>query len=150
MVRCLHCGVTSCSRHAHVSGYCVECEMKLSNIQARGGWVGTGLAVVGAVSSIYITGLDLLMLSIVFAGCFALLGVWTTAVGRALAKNHFKAGDRFSADEVVLDGATLEIAPRLPGPIGVARRRRNVAGSGGRSAGAMPTVPMYQRTYGVG
>lgn len=150
MVRCLRCGSTGCSKHAQVSGYCVDCEMKLSNIQARGGWMGSGVAAVGAVSSLYVTGLNYLPLSVVLSACFILLGVWTAAMGRALAKNRFKAGDKFSAEEMMLEGASLEIAPRMAGPMGVFRRRRSVAGSGGRSAGAMPFVPMYQRTYGVG
>ena len=150
LVRCVRCGVTLCGRHAQVEGYCSDCSMALSNILARGGWVGSGVAVVGAVVSMYSSGLGMLALTVIFGGCFALLGVWTTAVGRALARNHFKRSNRFTADEVVLEGAEVEIAPNLPGPRGAVRRRRGVAGSGGHSAGATPRIPMYQRTYGAG
>jgi hypothetical protein len=149
VVRCLHCGKTSCSRHALVDGYCVDCEMALSNVEVRGGWIGASIAAVGAITSMYTSGLALLPLTIIFGGVFALLGVWTTAVGRALARNSFKAKDKLAADELVLDGAEVNIAPRL-GPVGASRPRRRRIGSGGHSAGAMPSVPMYQRTYGAG
>ncbi len=150
VVRCLRCGKTYCSRHAFVDGYCADCEMVLSGVQARAGWSGAGIATVAGASAMFYTGLSNLLLTIVLGGCFALLAVWTTAIGRALARNRFRAGNRFSAHEMVLDGATMEIAPQMIDLNNALRGRRRVFGSSGHSAGATPTPPIWARTYGVG
>ncbi len=149
MVRCLRCGAPSCNMHVLGNSYCADCEMALSGREARAGWAAIGVAVATGASMMFASGLGNLPVTMTLGGCCTLLAVLAHTVGRAMARSHFRAGNRFSAEQRVLESAELSIAPQL-GPRKRRGRKRRGAGSGGASPGATPTPPMWARTYGVG
>lgn len=146
VVRCLRCGQPFCALHAPgASERCVDCERVYRRTANRVSLGCTVSALMFGVASV-VTAAWVSVPWAVGAAGLAFVGGWAlTALGLRVARGRFLAND--AGDSPLLEGADFTIAPATEED-GVARRR--LRGWSHRNRGELPSVPMYQRTYGVG
>lgn len=146
VARCLRCGRPYCSLHAPAAGdRCADCERAHRRVADRVSIGCTAIAAMLGVPSVVWAAWVSTPWAIGAAGV-AFLGGWClVALGLRVARGRFLAND--AGDYPLLAGADLSIAPVGPGDGAATRRVRSWVH---RGRGELPSVPMYQRTYGVG
>jgi hypothetical protein len=147
VMRCLRCGQPFCGLHAPAAGdRCVDCERVYRRTANRVSLGCTSSALMIGVASVVTAAWVSVPWAIGAAG-LAFVGGWAlTALGLRVARGRFLVNE--AGDSPLLEGADFSIAPATEED-GAAPRRR-LGGWSPRSRGELPSVPMYQRTYGVG
>jgi hypothetical protein len=132
------CRRVFCAEHTTFIDRCAECDLRLSQVEHRGIRIAL---IAGAVLA------GGLVLSGMFLGLASLLGwLFGCSFVGALWMRHQKRLLDVRGGPLLLRGATVVIAPDAPNAD--PRLERSEGYGSGHSAGAMPEVPMWQRTYG--
>jgi hypothetical protein len=140
--RCPRCNRTFCAQHVDINACCPDCELDFARLSHRVGSVTGGLFGVGAaVGASYLAWLSP-ALGILTGGLAVLQGLLLVAVARRVARRLWLGKRR---QEIVLDGASLAIAPESSEP---ERRRRLLRPWTNRPRGETPTPDWGMRTYG--
>lgn len=142
--RCLCCGKTFCLLHSSSSRYCMSCEGKIK-VLGFGITAAVGLAVTApAVILAMLAGVGFVLIAIFLALALVIVGL-LSGVGRWVALERLRTCSPEA--EALLEDVEILVAARTAEDSSISRGRGRRSG---HSAGAMPSVPMYQRTYGVG
>lgn len=144
--RCMRCGRSYCSLHASVNECCPDCETAFSRITAWVGLVALLPSTVPSAVALLVFGMQQPFLGVLSVGLSALVWMLLVATGKWVARRIFLSAHR--RQERLLEGARLKIAARSHREHRFTARRRSAYGH--RTRGELPSVPIYQRTYGVG
>ena len=143
-MRCLCCGRTFCLTHGPTNMHCPACEDRIKvggrQITALAGVIFTGIAVIIALT----LQVDLWAIWIMVASAVVLFSL-LAGIGRWIMLKKIRTCP--PGEEVILEEIEISIAARTAEDFKIRLGRRR---GSGHSAGALPTVPMYQRTYGAG
>jgi hypothetical protein len=145
----MRCGKPFCGDHApRADERCADCELAYSRTSrtiSSAATLVTGLVTLGGAVT---AGWFSIPLAGVVAG-LSLISGWLVAVAsHKIARSHFMA--RRAVSSALLADATFKIAPALEEEAGSGRGRRMIRHWTHRTRGELPSVPMWQRTYGVG
>jgi hypothetical protein len=147
VARCLRCGLPFCGLHApKAQERCIDCERAHRRTANRVTLGCTSVALTIGVASVLAAAWVSVPWAIGAAGMTVMGGWFLNALGLRVARGRFLAND--AGDVPLLEGAELTIAPAGAEEGLVQLRRRG--GWNHRNRGELPSVPMYQRTYGVG
>lgn len=144
---CVRCGKPFCGDHAaRADERCADCELAYSRTSRSinsAATVVTGLVTLGGVVA---AGWFSVPLAGVVAGLSLISGWVLTVASQKIARSHFMAKRTVSSP--LLEGASFKIAPALEEEPG--RGKRMIRHWTHKTRGELPSVPMWQRTYGVG
>lgn len=144
---CVRCGQAFCGDHAaRADERCADCELAYSRTSrsiSSAATVVTGLVTLGGTVA---AGWFSIPLAGVVAGLSLFTGWLVSVASHKIARSHFMA--KRAASSALLDGASFKIAPALEEEPG--RGKRMIRHWAHRNRGELPSIPMWQRTYGVG